>query len=70
MTKRQQAEVYFTFFFTLSILFIGLIERAYDQEQAPAVPAAVNSVAPDDEGTARMSPLDFTTDTLPLSTEG
>ncbi len=55
------------------VLFLFIVARAIDQNQSehsPAVPAAVNSVAPDDEGTARMSPLDFTTDTLPFSAEG
>lgn len=51
------------------IVMIFILARAIDQNQAqhssPAVPAAVNSVAPDDEGTARMSPLDFST--LPVT---
>lgn len=45
----------------ICLLFLALFERAWDQSQAPVVPAAVNAVAPDDEGTAALSPLDFST---------
>ena len=69
MTRTQAMGLWALFL----VIFVFILARAIDQNQAehsPAVPAAVNSVAPDDEGAARMSPLDFTTDTLPLSTEG
>jgi len=57
----------------LLILFLFILARAVDQNTAEhnsGVPAAVTSVAPDDEGTTALSPLDLTTDTLPFSAEG